>query len=138
MADDYILLSSLASGRSLDFFSPMGAAYYWRPVSRQLYFLLVGPWLLRAPWLAPLLAALLLLALYAVLYRLARADSLLQANDRISGPTGAYWVLRAMLAQQRGDQAGAADAVRRCLAIDPKNGNALRLARELGIIPRDP
>ena len=72
VADDYLFLSSLVFGRPLDFFGPMGAAYYWRPVSRQLYFLLVGPWLLRAPWLAPMLAALLLLALYAVLYRIAR------------------------------------------------------------------
>ena len=72
VADDYLFLSHLAFESPLDFFSPMGAAYYWRPVSRQLYFMLVGPWLLRAPWLASLLAALLLLALYAVLYRLAR------------------------------------------------------------------
>jgi hypothetical protein len=72
VADDYFFLSHLAFQRPLDFFGSMGAAYYWRPVSRQLYFLLVGPWLLRAPWLAPLLAALLLLALYAVLFRLAR------------------------------------------------------------------
>ena len=72
VADDYFFLSHLAFGPPLDFFGSMGAAYYWRPVSRQLYFLLVGPWLPRAPWLAPLLAVLLLLALYSVLYRLAR------------------------------------------------------------------
>ena len=72
VADDYLFLSQLAPGRPPDFFGPMGAACYWRPVSRQLYFLLLGPWLPRAPWLAPLLAVLLLLALYAVLYRLAR------------------------------------------------------------------
>ena len=72
VADDYVFLSRLAFERPLDFFGPMGAAYYWRPVSRQLYYLLVGPWLLRAPWVATLLAVLLLLGLYAVLYRLAR------------------------------------------------------------------
>jgi hypothetical protein len=72
VADDYLFLSHLAFESPLDLLGPMGAAYYWRPVSRQLYFLLLGPWLLRAPWLAPLLAVLLLLALYAVLYRLAR------------------------------------------------------------------
>ena len=72
VADDYLFLSRLAFERPLDFFGPMGAAYYWRPVSRQLYYLLLGPWLLRAPWVATLLAVLLLLALYAVLYRLAR------------------------------------------------------------------
>jgi hypothetical protein len=72
VADDYLFLSRLAFERPLDFFGPMGAANYWRPVSRQLYYLLVGPGLLRAPWVATLLAVLLLLALYAVLYRLAR------------------------------------------------------------------
>jgi hypothetical protein len=72
VADDYLFLSRLAFERPLEFFGPMGAAYYWRPVSRQLYYLLVGPWLLRAPWVATLVALLLLLALYATLYRLAR------------------------------------------------------------------
>jgi hypothetical protein len=72
VADDYLFLSRLAFERPMDFFGPMGAAYYWRPVSRQLYYLLVGPWLLRAPWAATLVALLLLLALYATLYRLAR------------------------------------------------------------------
>ncbi len=72
VADDYLFLSRLSSGASLDFFGPMGAAYYWRPVSRQLYYLLLGPGLLRAPWLGPAVASLLLLALYGLLYRLAR------------------------------------------------------------------
>jgi hypothetical protein len=72
VADDYIFLSRLAGERPLDFFGPMGAAYYWRPVSRQLYYLLAGPWLLRVPGLGAALAALMLLALYTVLYRLAR------------------------------------------------------------------
>ncbi len=71
VADDYLFLSTLARGRP-DFFGPMGAAYYWRPLSRQLYYLLVGPWLIRAPWLGTLVAALLLLALYLALYRIAR------------------------------------------------------------------
>ena len=47
----------------------MGAAYYWRPLSRQLYFSLVGPWLLAAPWGAVLLNALLLTGTAALLYR---------------------------------------------------------------------
>ncbi|HVP14364.1 MAG TPA: hypothetical protein VMS88_02400 [Terriglobales bacterium] len=72
VADDYLFLSRLAFERPLDLFGPMGAANYWRPVSRQLYYLVLGPALLRAPWVAALFAALLLLALYAVLYRLAR------------------------------------------------------------------
>ncbi len=72
VADDYFFLWHLVFDPTLDPLGSMGAPYYWRPVSRQLYFLLAGPWLMSAPWLAPLLAALLLLALYAVLYRLAR------------------------------------------------------------------
>jgi hypothetical protein len=35
----------------------MGAAFYWRPLSRQLYFSLIGPSLLAAPWLAAVLHA---------------------------------------------------------------------------------
>jgi hypothetical protein len=72
VADDYLFLSRLASSQAVDLLGPMGAAHYWRPVSRQLYYLLVGPWLVHAPWVATLLAALLLLGLYALLYRLAR------------------------------------------------------------------
>ena len=72
VADDYIFLARLAVERPLDFLGPMGCAFYWRPVSRQLYYLLLGPWLMRAPWLAALLATTLLVALYALLFRIAR------------------------------------------------------------------
>jgi len=50
----------------------MGAASYWRPVSRQVYFTLMTPVLEHTPWAAAVLAALLLVTLYAILYRLAR------------------------------------------------------------------
>ncbi|MBI5709403.1 MAG: hypothetical protein HZC42_03740 [Candidatus Eisenbacteria bacterium] len=72
VADDYTFLERLRFQHPLDPFDSMGAAFYWRPVSRQLYFSLVGPWLLSAPWAAAALHALLLLALYAVLWRIAR------------------------------------------------------------------
>ena len=68
----------------------------------------------------------------------ARADSLCQASYRLSGSTGGYWVLTAYLARRRGDHAGAALAVRECLALDPRDPDGLRLARELGITPQDP
>lgn len=72
-ADDYNFLARLASGQPLDLFGPMAPPfYYWRPVSRQLYFLLVGPWLLQTPWMATLFAAVSLVALYALLFRIAR------------------------------------------------------------------
>lgn len=71
-ADDYAFLTRLAFQHPLDLFGSMGADFYWRPLSRQLYFSLVGPWLLRAPWAAAALHVALLLALYAVLYRIVR------------------------------------------------------------------
>jgi hypothetical protein len=72
VADDYLFLAQLQRKAMPDLFGPMGAAWYWRPVSRQLYYLLLGPRLPDAPWLGALAAALLLLALYALLYRIAR------------------------------------------------------------------
>lgn len=72
VADDYLFLAQLQREGMPGLFGPMGAAYYWRPVSRQLYYLLLGPWLPDTPWLGPLVAALLLLALYVLLYRVAR------------------------------------------------------------------
>jgi len=72
VADDYVFLSHLASGQPLDLFAPMAFYRYWRPVSRQLYYFLMGPWLVRAPWMATLFAAALLVALYALLFRIAR------------------------------------------------------------------
>ena len=57
VADDYAFLARLAFQRPLDPFDSMGAAFYWRPVSRQLWFALFGAWLERAPWLAAALQA---------------------------------------------------------------------------------
>jgi hypothetical protein len=50
----------------------MGSPLYWRPVSRQLYVLALGPALVAHPIVAPLVHAALLAALFAVLYRIAR------------------------------------------------------------------
>jgi hypothetical protein len=66
---------------------------------------------------------------------LSRADSLLPSGLRLSGPSSQYWLLVASLAQQRGDRAGTVEALGRCLAIDPQNPDALRLARLLGLEP---
>jgi hypothetical protein len=72
VADDYAFLYRLAFQHPLDPFDSMGATYYWRPVSRQLYFSLVGGALLTRPWVACGVNAALLLALSALLYRVAR------------------------------------------------------------------
>lgn len=69
VADDYAFLARLRFQRPLDIFDSMGAAYYWRPLSRQLYFSLVGPWLVAAPWGAALLNTLILAATAGLLYR---------------------------------------------------------------------
>src|SRR5258706_13393396 len=53
LADDFAFLERIRFQRPLDFFDSMGAAYYWRPISRQLYFLLMSPLLLSQPrWAA--------------------------------------------------------------------------------------
>src|SRR5437870_2914566 len=74
VADDYSFLARLAFQKPLDPFDSMGATYYWRPLSRQLYFSLVGPWLLAAPWGDALLHALLLGAIGVLVFRIARRD----------------------------------------------------------------
>src|SRR5437773_122574 len=74
VADDYSFLARLAFQKPLDPFDSMGATYYWRPVSRQLYFSLVGPWLLAAPWVDALIHALLLGAIGVLVLRVTRRE----------------------------------------------------------------
>lgn len=71
VADDYAFMA-WRRFHAFDLFDSFGAAYYWRPVSRQLWFTLVSPLLLHAPLLVAALDALLLFALSVVLYRIAR------------------------------------------------------------------
>jgi hypothetical protein len=72
VADDYTFLYRLRFQRPLDPFDSMGAAYYWRPFSRQLYFSAVGGWLLAAPIGAAVINTLVLVVLTLTLYRVAR------------------------------------------------------------------
>ena len=72
VADDYTFLATLAFQHPLDWLGSMGSPLYWRPVSRQLYYLVLGPALVAHPFIAPLVHAALLAALFAVLYRIAR------------------------------------------------------------------
>jgi len=72
VVDDYSFLDRLLFQHPLDWFDSMGASYYWRPLSRQAYFLVIGRWLLTAPAVVAAIHACLLLLLYYVIYRSAR------------------------------------------------------------------
>ncbi len=71
--DDHWFLHRLAFGGPLGWLDGMGHEFYWRPLTRQLDFLLVAPLLDRAPWaIAAIHATLLALAgvlLYAAFRR---------------------------------------------------------------------
>ena len=67
-----------------------------------------------------------------------RAASILQAGYRLSGTTGTYWLLKAHVALLRGDRSRAAIAIREYLTLEPNDPVGLQLARELGILPRNP
>ncbi len=72
VADDFEFLrrALLPGGGGL--LDSMGASYYWRPLSRQLWFPLVGPLLLVAPGVVAAIHLALLAALAFVLARIAR------------------------------------------------------------------
>jgi tetratricopeptide (TPR) repeat protein len=72
VADDYSFLYHLRFHHPFDPFDSMGATFYWRPLSRQVYFSAVSGWLVRAPWAAATLNAIILLALFYVIARVAR------------------------------------------------------------------
>ena len=72
VADDYAFLFRHCFQHPLDPFDSMGATYYWRPLSRQLYFSLVGDALPNAPWTAALANASLLIATAWLCHRIAR------------------------------------------------------------------
>jgi hypothetical protein len=110
-ADDYYYLYALAF-RPLDVFDSMGSPIYWRPLSRQLYFLLTGHWMVTAPAGIAVLHAVLLALLFVLLYRSARhavepplaaAIALFPIASEpvrvlLSWPTGAEHLLRAAFA----------------------------------------
>jgi hypothetical protein len=70
-ADDYDYLYWLKF-HPFTLFDSMGSLDYWRPVGRQLYYAAVAPFLFRAPWLVGLLHGVLLLLVFALLFRVAR------------------------------------------------------------------
>ncbi len=72
VADDYDFLHWMRFHRPLGLFDAMGGAPYWRPVSRQLYHVLLAPFFLRAPWVVALVHLGLLAVLVGSLYAVAR------------------------------------------------------------------
>ena len=72
-ADDYDYLHALRFERPLDWLGPMGSIWYWRPLSRQLYFTVLDGAFFQAPLVVAAVHALLLAALFVLAYRAARA-----------------------------------------------------------------
>jgi len=72
VADDYSFLDRLSFQHPLDPFDSMGGSFYWRPLSRQAYFSAIGPFLLAAPWIVPLLHGVVLALTSFLLYRVGR------------------------------------------------------------------
>jgi hypothetical protein len=68
VADDYTFLARVVFG-PVQFFDSMGSPLYWRPISRQAYFLALGGALITSPWLAAAVHLALLCALFLILYR---------------------------------------------------------------------
>lgn len=68
VADDYDFLYWLRFHRPLSFFDAMGGGPYWRPVTRQLYTVLLAPAMFRAPWLVALVHVAAIGALVVALF----------------------------------------------------------------------
>lgn len=71
VSDDFLILAHQRFGR-FDWLDAHGLDWYWRPASRQLYYLLLGPTLTSAPWVAASVHAMLLALTFAGLWSLAR------------------------------------------------------------------
>jgi len=52
-ADDYDYLHTLRFQHPLDLWGPMGSLWYWRPLSRQIYFAVFDHSFFAAPWIKP-------------------------------------------------------------------------------------
>jgi hypothetical protein len=72
VADDFLFLARLRNGHLPGLFDSMGASWYWRPLSRQLYFTVLAPWLFTAPWIVPALHLALLGITSLALFRATR------------------------------------------------------------------
>lgn len=72
VADDFEFLARTTLHPAPDFLDTMGASYYWRPLSRQVWFPLVTPLLLAAPGAVAAIHVALVAATAFVLARVAR------------------------------------------------------------------
>jgi hypothetical protein len=73
VADDYDYLAALRFEHPLDPWGPMGSLWYWRPLARQLYFMLLDSLFFTAPWMIGVVHGLFFAVLYAFAARAARA-----------------------------------------------------------------
>ena len=71
-ADDYDYLHALRFEHPLDLLGPMGSSWYWRPLSRQLYFAVLDGSFFSAPWFVAAVHGALLAAFFGFAYRAAR------------------------------------------------------------------
>jgi hypothetical protein len=72
VADDFGFLHHAIFKGGVGLLDGGGSPLYWRPLSRQLYYLLLGPLMLSQPWLVALLHAALLAAAGVFVYRALR------------------------------------------------------------------
>lgn len=71
VADDWAFLHHIRFA-SFNLWDSHGAAYYWRPITRQLGMNMEALWMERAPWLGALVHLMLLMALAVILERILR------------------------------------------------------------------
>ena len=72
VADDFDFLARVRLAPPIDFFDGGGFPFYWRPLTRQVYYALLGDTILSTPWLVSALHGVALLALAFFLHRIGR------------------------------------------------------------------
>jgi hypothetical protein len=91
IADDFDYLHRVLLTHDRSFLDGFGSILYWRPMSRQVYYLLLAPWMVEAPWIVPTLHVLVLAVSGLLIYRALR--------PRWSGPAAALAATFVMLAE---------------------------------------
>ena len=139
VADDFAFLARVLFQRPLDPFDSMGASYYWRPLSRQLYFsLVVSPWP-GPPWLLGALHVALLLLTAGLARAVARSLAGSRAGWIAFAAVLASEPARVLIAWPSGSQhllgaVGALLALREALARRPATA---ALAALLGVLSHE-
>lgn len=72
IADDFDYLHRVLLTRERSFLDGFGSILYWRPLSRQVYYLALAPWMVDHSWIVPVLHALALVAAGLLIYRALR------------------------------------------------------------------